>query len=105
MGLPITVEFIFVGLSIFIAGIWVDRRGWHGPFLTGVSLAGAGVLYSWLAPDAIHFILSRAVAGSGYGLTLMASQGFVITYSDGKSKARGLAHLFAGIYAGSICGG
>jgi predicted MFS family arabinose efflux permease len=45
------------------------------------------------------------VVGTGYGLTLMACQGFVITYSDDRSKAQGLAHLFAGIYSGSLCGG
>ena len=104
LGLPISVEFIFVGLSILLAGAWVDRRGWHEPFLAGLSLAGGGVLYSWLAPDCLHFIISRAVAGAGYGLSLMASQGFVIHYSDRKCKAHGLAQLFAGIYAGSICG-
>jgi predicted MFS family arabinose efflux permease len=105
MGLPISVEFMFVGISILISGIWLDRRGWHEPFLSGVILAAMGILYSWLAPDAVHFIISRAVVGLGYGLALMAAQGFVITYSDWKSKAQGLAHLFAGIYAGSICGG
>jgi predicted MFS family arabinose efflux permease len=43
--------------------------------------------------------------GGGYGLALMASQGFVIEYTNNKSKAQGLAYLFAGIYAGSLCGG
>jgi len=35
----------------------------------------------------------------------MASQGFVIDNTNGRTKAQGLAHLFAGLYAGSICGG
>ncbi|MFW2368905.1 MAG: MFS transporter, partial [Desulforhopalus sp.] len=104
LGLPISVEFFFVGISILISGIWLDKKGWHPPFISGLFLAIGGIIYSWLAPDALHFILSRAVVGLGYGLSLMASQGFVITYSDRKSKAQGLAHLFAGIYAGSICG-
>ena len=105
MGLPISVEFMFVGISILVSGIWLDRRGWHEPFLCGLILAALGILYSWLATNALHFIVSRGIVGLGYGLSLMASQGFVITYSDWKSKAQGLAHLFAGIYAGSICGG
>lgn len=104
MGLPISVEFLFVGISILISGAWLDRRGWHEPFLGGIVLAALGSLYSWLAPDAVNFILSRAVVGLGYGLSLMAAQGFVIRHSDWKAKAQGLAHLFAGIYAGSICG-
>ena len=104
-GLPISMEFLFVGISILISGVWLDRRGWHEPFLSGLFLAGSGILYSWLAPDAIHFIISRGIVGLGYGLSLMASQGFVITFSDWGNKTQGLAHLFAGIYAGSICGG
>jgi len=104
-GLPISMEFLFVGISILISGVWLDRRGWHEPFLTGLFLAGSGILYSWLAPDAVHFIISRGIVGLGYGLSLMASQGFVITFSDWGNKTQGLAHLFAGIYAGSICGG
>jgi predicted MFS family arabinose efflux permease len=104
-GLPISMEFLFVGISILISGVWLDRRGWHEPFLTGLVLAGSGILYSWLAPDAVHFIISRGIVGLGYGLSLMASQGFVINFSDWGNKTQGLAHLFAGIYAGSICGG
>ena len=105
MGIPISTEFLFVGFSILAAGVWLDRRGWHEPFITGVLLAAAGGLYSRTAPNALHLIVSRAVVGTGYGLALMASQGFVITFSDNRSKAQGLASLFAGIYAGSICGG
>ena len=105
MGLPISVELFFVGVCILIAGVWLDRRGWHEPFLAGLFLSGVGILYSWAAPDVLHFIISRSIAGSGYGLALMASQGFVIEYTDNRSKAQGLAYLFAGIYAGSLCGG
>ena len=104
LGLPISVEFLFVGIAIFVSGAWVDRRGWHEPFLSGLVLVGIGGFYSWLAYDAIHFIASRGIIGIGYGLTLMASQGFVITYTDSKNKAQGLAYLIAGLYAGSICG-
>ncbi|MBI9092121.1 MAG: MFS transporter, partial [Desulfobacterium sp.] len=105
MGLPISVEFFFVGIAIFFCGFWNDRRGWYEPFLVGLFLAGTGVLYSWLAPNVIHFIISRAIVGIGYGLTLLACQGFVITFSDEKTKAQAFAQFIAGLYAGSICGG
>ena len=45
MGLPITTEFIFVGISILSGGLWVDRRGWHEPFLIGLFLAGSGAVF------------------------------------------------------------
>ena len=105
MGLPISVELFFVGICILVSGIWLDKRGWHEPFIFGLFMAGVGTLYSWWAPDVMNFIVSRGITGSGYGLALMASQGFVIEYSDSRSKAQGLAYLFAGIYAGSLCGG
>ena len=105
MGLPISVEMFFAGITILSAGAWIDRRGWHEPFLSGLFLSGLGVLYSWLAPNALHFVLSRAVVGLGYGLSWMACQGFVISYTDENTKTQGLAQVFAGIMAGSICGG
>lgn len=105
IGLPISVEMLFAAFSILAAGAWLDRRGWHEPFLSGLLLSGMGVLYSWFAPDALHFIVSRGVVGLGYGLSWMACQGFVLSYTDEDTKTQGLAQLFAGIMAGSICGG
>ena len=105
MGLPISAEMLLAGIATAVAGVWVDRRKWHEPFLTGLFLAGIGNIYSWIAPDALQFILSRGVTGFGYGLALISAQGFVISSADESNKAQGLAHLFAGIFAGSICGG
>ncbi len=105
IGLPISAEMFCAGLSILIAGAWVDRRGWHEPFFTGLLLAGLGFLYSWIAPDALHFIISRGLIGLGYGFSLMAAQGFTVAHTDHRNKAQGLSQLFAGVYAGSICGG
>ncbi|MCP4116319.1 MAG: MFS transporter [Desulfobacteraceae bacterium] len=105
MGLPISMEVTFAGLAIIFAGSWLDKRGWHEPFIIGLSLVGAGFFYSAIAPNAVHFILSRGVVGLGYGLALMAGQGFVIGCTDKESNARGLAQFFAGVYAGNICGG
>ena len=105
MGLPITVEFLFVGVSIFISGFWNDRRGWHEPFLAGLFLSATGGVYSWMAPNIMHFIFSRALVGTGYGFMLLAAQGFVIEYTDENNRAQGLAQFMAGLYAGSISGG
>ena len=104
IGLPISVEFFCVGVAILCCGVWLDKSGWKAPFYTGLVITGLGCLYSWLAPDAVQFILSRGLLGFGYGLTLLASQGYVIKHTDSSNKARGLAHLFAGLYSGSICG-
>jgi predicted MFS family arabinose efflux permease len=104
MGLPISVEFFCVGVAILLAGVWFDRRGWQEPFYAGLALATLGALYSWMAPDALHFILSRGLVGLGYGLVQLSSHGFVIRNTDKSTKAQGMSHLAAGLYAGSICG-
>lgn len=105
MGLPISMQMFFAGISILIAGIWIDRRGWHEPFLIGLLLAGTGFLYAWRAPNALHFIAALGVLGMGFGLSLISSQGFVISHTTQETKAQGIAQLIAGFYAGSICGG
>ncbi|SLM30597.1 membrane hypothetical protein [Desulfamplus magnetovallimortis] len=104
MGLPICTTMLFGGISPLIAGPWVDRRGWHEAFFTGVFLTAGGFVYTWLAPDAVHIIISRAFVGFGYGLTFMAANGFVVAFTDEKSKSQGLTRLIAGCYAGYICG-
>ncbi len=104
MGLPISVKLFFTGVAIVVSGAWCDRRGWHQPFLAGVLLTCAGNLYSWQARDALHFILAQGLSGMGYGLALMASQGFVVANTREDRRAQGLSNFFAGVYSGSICG-
>lgn len=105
LGLPISAEMLFVGIFLLVAGGWLDRRGWHEPFLFGLGIALVGTLYSYWAPDSIHFILSRALVGVGFGSLIMAAQGFVVRHTDSSSKAQGMAQMWAGVFAGSICGG
>ncbi len=104
LGLPISAEFLSVGIFILIAGVWMDRRGWHEPFFVGLAVVGVGSLYSWIADSALMFILSRALVGIGYGLSLMSAQGLIVTFGGTRGRARGFARLFAGLYSGSICG-
>ncbi len=103
-GLPISAEFFCVGIFLLVAGVWMDRRGWHEPFFAGLFIVAIGSLWSWATDSALLFILSRALVGIGYGLTLMSAQGLVIRHSGANGRARGFAGLFAGLYSGSICG-
>lgn len=104
IGLPISAEFLMVGISILLAGIWIDKRGWREPLLMGIVLALAGTIHSWLSSDMLSFIVSRGIVGLGYGCVIMAAQGFTIAKTDDRRKAQGLSQLWAGVYAGSICG-
>ncbi len=104
MGLPISVTMFCTMLSFIVGGIWMDKRGWHEPFLFGVALSAFGSFLSGIATDAVLFIACRGVVGLGYGLGLMASQGFIFANTDFATRAKGISHLVAGFYAGNICG-
>ncbi len=104
LGLPISSEFLCVGIFLLVAGVWMDRRGWHEPYFVGLIVVGIGSLSSWMANDAVMFILSRALVGVGYGLSLMSAQGLIVSFGGITGRARGFAGLFAGLYSGSICG-
>ncbi len=104
LGLPISSEFLCAGIFLLVAGVWIDRQGWHVPYFVGLLVVGIGSLCSWMAMDALMFILSRALVGVGYGLSLMSAQGLVVSNGGTRGRARGFASLFAGLYSGSICG-
>jgi predicted MFS family arabinose efflux permease len=105
LSLPIAGEMFFAGITSIIVGWLLDRVNWHLPFLYGLIICSIGSFYSWLSPDAYHLLFARCFTGIGYGLSFMAGQGFVVTYTDNKTKTQGLTQLFAGLMAGSICGG
>lgn len=105
MGLPISMQMLFTSISLLISGMWCDKRGWAEPFLIGLFLSGTGFIFAWLAPSSLYFLVALGLVGMGYGLSLMAAQGFVIAHTTRKNCAQGMAQLWAGVYAGSICGG
>ncbi len=105
IGLPISLEMFCAGIMLVVAGIWMDRRGWREPFVTGIICCSLGAFLSGTATKGIEFVIARGVVGIGYGLALMAAQGFIFGTTYAKNRAQGISILFAGLYAGSICGG
>lgn len=103
--IPVSMEILAALIASFIAGGWMDRSGWHKPFLFGIALSITAALLSSIATHPVSFILYRGLAGFGYGLSWMSAQGFLFNFSDGKNLGRGSASLVAGIYSGYICGG
>jgi MFS family permease len=97
LGLPVSMEILLAGCGIFIAGIWTKRRGIVPPMTCGFCLAALGCLASMLAAGPVQFILARGLAGAGYGLIILPPQAEAV--KEGK-----IAFLFAGVYAGSLCG-
>lgn len=103
--IPVSMEILAALVASFLAGVWMDRAGWHKPFLSGVGLSIMAALLSSFARNPVEFIVYRGLAGFGYGLSWMSAQGFLFNASGGRNLGRGSASLIAGIYSGYICGG
>lgn len=97
LGLPISAEMGMTGLSVLFAGYWIKRQGAKLPFMAGLACISLGYLGSMLASEPWHFIAARGIVGTGYGLALLTAQAYTV-------KDSLLADMFAGVYAGSLCG-
>jgi predicted MFS family arabinose efflux permease len=104
LGMPLAFEMLGGGLVLIPAGWWIDRRGWHQPFLLGCGLTCLGMIFSAFAPGPLFFIAARTLTGVGYGLTWMSAQGFVLLKRDTEKRALAISNVVAGIYGGLICG-
>ena len=103
-GLPVSCELFMAGIAMFLGGFWSQRSGWRPMLLSGILLACAGSLLSGMASTPLPFILSRGLAGLGYGFINLAAQIFVIAHTSEDRRAHDLAFMFAGLYAGTLCG-
>ncbi|GAB1409901.1 hypothetical protein MASR1M90_10550 [Desulfovibrionales bacterium] len=104
LGLPVSVEMLMVGTAILSAGFISEKTGWRPLLLIGTCIAALGNLGSGLADHALLYIASRGLAGAGYGLINLAAQVFVLAYSRPDQRAGNLATVFAGLFAGALCG-
>lgn len=104
VGLPISAELLFMAIASMIAGYAVDRRGWKPIFTFGCVFLAIGTIGSGIAWEPYGFILSRAIAGFGFGFALMSMQAFVVTAPSDEGKNNALAALNSGAYAGINCG-
>lgn len=102
IGIPISAEMLCVAISLALGGVWLDRKGWFGPFLVGTVITGIGVYLCGLARGITELIIYRAVVGLGYGLVVMATQSLVIHVSRQETRSSAIAALEAGFFSGFI---
>ncbi len=103
LGLPISAEMFCIALSSYAAGLMIDKKGWRQPFYLGLAIVALGVLLSAAAQTALFFILARGVIGIGYGLTLVAMEGYLLSSPAKDTRMAGFSQLYAGLYAGKLC--
>ena len=104
LGLPLTMEMLGGTFVLIPVGWWIDRKGWHQPFITGSVICVAGSLLSGLAEGQAQFFAARTLMGMGYGMVWMAAQGFVLLNAKPSHRTRGISNVVAGIFSGIICG-
>ena len=103
-GLPVSCELLMAGIAMIFGGAWSQKSGWRPMLLAGVLLCCAGAAASTASGGPLTFIAARGLCGLGYGFINLAAQVFVIAHSDSGSRAGNLAFMFAGLYAGTLCG-
>ena len=102
--LPLSFELFCALGSVLLSGYWLDRRGWHEPFIIGILICSVGTLISGWSTTPLIYILGRGLAGFGYGFTWMSAQGYILSAPDVKDRTSALSSLIAGIFIGFICG-
>jgi predicted MFS family arabinose efflux permease len=104
MSLPVSFEMFMVGLAIVLGGFLSERSGWRPLLLTGTVIAALGNLACGLTAGPLMYIGARGMAGAGYGCINLAAQVFVLAHSAPDRRAGNLAVVFAGLFAGALCG-
>lgn len=104
LGVPVSMEMAAAGTAILVTGFWAAKIAAPRLLLAGFALAALGNLCSGLAVSPAAYILARSLAGFGYGLGVMSLQNMVIASSTPAMRGADIAVLFAGVYAGSVCG-
>jgi MFS family permease len=103
LSLPVTTEMFFATITTMVGGSLTDKYGWHRSFYSGLFLGCIGLIAVFLFNGPYFYLLSRSLAGAGFGLLLISLQSSVIQEVP-ENKATGIANIFAGIFAGSLCG-
>ncbi len=104
LGLPVSAEMGAAGLAVLAAGAWAARRAPAQPLHVGIALAALGSLGSAFCAGSAWYVLSRAVVGFGYGLGIMSLQNLTVSASPADARGASIASMFAGVYAGGLCG-
>ncbi len=104
IGIPMTAKMLMTVLILFPGGVWMEKRGWHEPFLVGIVILAMASFLSGIATSTLQLVFYRGMMGAGYGLSWMACLGFVVLNTNYKTKGKGFANVVAGIFSGIICG-
>ncbi|MFO7819474.1 MAG: MFS transporter [Halanaerobacter sp.] len=105
LGLPISAEMLFAGLSMTLAGHLIDKKGWKPVFIPNLVIFIAGTVLAGFAWNSLVFVAARSLVGLGYGACLVAMMNLaVVSTNSEEEKSRSLSAHNSGIFAGANCG-
>ncbi|NJN45733.1 MAG: MFS transporter [Candidatus Competibacteraceae bacterium] len=104
ISLPLSAFMLGVALTMPFAGPWCERIGYRKAFVSGATLASAGLIGTGIASGFYDLIAWRVCSAIGYAIMFAACQGYVVEKTQADNRAQGVAVFVGGIMVAAICG-
>lgn len=104
LSLPFAAYYMCSAIAIAAAGPWSERTGHRLPMVTGALLGAAGYAGCSLASGLVLFTACYSLAGAGFGLVMVACQGYIVDTAPRERRSSAMARFWAGFFSGTLCG-
>lgn len=103
--LAVTTEMVAMCVASVLLLLLGRRLGtWKELLPRGLALMVLATLISYLAFNAVSFLIGRFLYGLAYSVLILSFQLYIIDVTDSHNRGRGMAGLFAGLFSGVLCG-
>lgn len=104
LGLPIFFEVLTTAVTILLAGIIAEKRGWRTIFYLGAMILIGAAIATAMTRSLIWFIAIRGIAGIGNGFIQMTMYAFINLGESETKRNEAFAHMMSGAIAGTNLG-
>lgn len=104
ISISVSLDFLGTAISILIGGGFIEKRGWRNGFIVGTLLMAVGYFTVGFFISFATLIISRMVAGFGFGLALLSLRSFSVYEQDNVKRSKFIANMNTGAIAGLNCG-
>ncbi len=104
VSLPVTAFMLIWALSQPLGMFLSSRAGNRRCLSAGACLVSIGLVGTVYVTSLTDFLLLRCITALGYGLLLITAQCFVISNTNMRNRASGLANYVGALLAAGVCG-